>query len=189
MAFEKPLKQDGVDFVRVHKAAVLCSGADAIGIAISCETGVTFFLYHGFLQHADVRLNGLGINSGKQRVDLASDLDVRYAALSEDIGQHIASGTVHAIDGDLEIGLCDLVEISELRDCGDVRRLEVCLLNFCGHGFWHGAGPDLGLNLGDDGRGGGASIIRLELDAVPAPGIVAGGNHHTAGRAKVFHRV
>src|SRR6185437_10183604 len=172
MAFEKPLKQDGVDFVRVHKAAVLCSGADAIGIAISCETGVTFFLYHGFLQHADVRLNGLGINSGKQRVDLASDLDVRYAALSEDIGQHIASGTVHAIDGHLEIGLCDLVEISEFRDSGNVRRLEIYFFNFCGGAFRHRAGADLSLNLSDDGRGGGASVTGLELDTVPAPGIV-----------------
>ncbi len=51
--------------MRVHKAAVLGDGADAVGIAIGDETGVAFLAHHHLLRLGHVRLDGLRVDARK----------------------------------------------------------------------------------------------------------------------------
>ena len=85
-----------------------------------------------------MRLDGLGIDAGEQRVYVSADLYVLNAVLGEDAGQHVAAGAVHAVDAELEAGAGDSVEISKLRDRGDIRLFEVGRLDrsllAAGHG-------------------------------------------------------
>src|SRR5437763_2027453 len=54
---------------------------------------------------------------------------------------------------------------------------------------WRCARTQLSLDLFDNGRRGGAAVPSFVLDAVPRPGIVARRDNHSAGSAKMFHRV
>src|SRR5262249_60887845 len=69
------------------------------------------------------------------------------------------------------------------------RRSEICFLDFCRPAFRHGSGGDIVFVLLDDARRGRTAIGSFELDSVPVPGIVAGGNHHSAGGAQVLDRI
>ena len=68
------LEQDGVDFVRVDEVAVLVGGADAVGVAVGAEAGVAVVGDGGFAEGADVRLDGLGIDAGKERIGIGADV-------------------------------------------------------------------------------------------------------------------
>jgi hypothetical protein len=64
-ALEHPAEQDGEDFVRVDEVAVLVGGADAVGVAVGAEAGLAAVGHDCLTQCADVRLDGLRIDSGK----------------------------------------------------------------------------------------------------------------------------
>ena len=83
-----PLQQDGKDLVRIHKAAVFRRCSDSVGIAIGNESRVAFLLDHDFAG-AHVRLNGLRVDSRKERIDLTANLHMLDAGF-EDIRQHVA---------------------------------------------------------------------------------------------------
>ena len=70
-------------------------------------------------------LDGLGIDSGKQRIQFLADGDVLNAAVLENLRQHAASGTVHRVDRKLELCLGDEIKIGKPADGLDVCRLEV----------------------------------------------------------------
>src|ERR1700674_569351 len=110
---EQPLEQDGVDFVGIHKTAVLGDCADAVCVAVRHKARMAFLFYNGPLQHAYVRLDRLRINSRKQRVDFAPDLHVLNSPLAENIGENVAPRAVHAIDGELETGVNNFVEVGD----------------------------------------------------------------------------
>ena len=136
-----------------------------------------------------MRQDGLRIDSRKQRVHLAADLHMRDAALLEYLCEHVAPRAVHTVDSEFEIGAGDLLQIGKFADGVNVGRLEVGFFDFCRAAFGHGSGMDVIFNLLDDGRRGRAAIGGLELHSIPVPGIVAGGDHHSAGGAQVLHRV
>src|SRR5690348_7297882 len=77
------------------------------------------------LRHTHMRLDGLGINSRKERIHFRPNLDMLDSALGEDAREHAASGAVHRIDQELETGRADLVEIGELFDGLDVWSFEI----------------------------------------------------------------
>ena len=82
-------------------------------------------LHHGLLQHRDVRQDRLRIDSGKQRIEFAANLNVVDPVLAEDALQHAAARAVHHVDGELEIGFLDCLQVDKILDGGDVGRLEV----------------------------------------------------------------
>ena len=55
--------------MRIDEVAMLVRRADAVGIAVGAEAGVAFVGDHRLAQRADVRLDRLGIDAGKQRID------------------------------------------------------------------------------------------------------------------------
>ena len=63
--FEQPLQQDGIDFVRIHKATVFSSRAKAVSITVSGKAGMAFFFHHNVLKRLNMRLNRLRIDSGE----------------------------------------------------------------------------------------------------------------------------
>jgi hypothetical protein len=67
---EHPTEQHGEDFVRVDEVAVLVGCADAVGVAVGAEAGLAAVGDGGFAEGADVRLDGLGVDAGKERVGL-----------------------------------------------------------------------------------------------------------------------
>src|SRR5262249_19834946 len=160
LASDQPLQEDGIDLVGVDKAAVLRRGPDAVRIAIGDEAGMALFLNYHFLQSADVRLNRLRINSRKQRVHLAPDLHMGDASPLENVGEDVAPRAVHAVDGKLEAGLGDLLQVGKSGDGMNVSRLEVGFLDLRPYSPWHGAGTNVVLNLGDDGRRGRSAVRR-----------------------------
>ena len=87
----------------VDEVAVLVGGADAVGIAVGAEAGMAAVGDDRLAESADVRLDGLGIDAGKQRVDVAADLHVVDAEAGEDIGEDGAARAVHGVDGELEV--------------------------------------------------------------------------------------
>src|SRR5581483_907374 len=125
LAFQQPLQQHGVTLVRIDEAAVFGHCTDAIGVTVGRQSSLATLTQHGFLQHGDVRLNGLGIDTGKQRVQLAANLDMVDATLAENALENASSGTVHHVDSKLEAGLANQLEIDEVLDGGDVWRFEV----------------------------------------------------------------
>src|SRR6185437_1596671 len=187
LALQQPAQQDGVDLVRVHVAAVFGDRANAVGVAIGDEAAVALLAHHRLLRFAHVRLDGLGINAGKQRVHLGANLDKVDAALGEDAGQHSASRAIHAVDEELEAGAGDPVDVGEFLDGGDVGLLEVGLGDRGRASRFGKRSIELLLDGGDDCRTRRAAVTGLVLHSIPVPGIVAGGNHHPAGGVEVLH--
>src|SRR5260370_5901390 len=101
-ALQQPAQQHGVNLVRIHEAAVFGDGADAVGVAIGNKTGVTLFADHRLLQHLHMRLDRLRIDSRKQWIDLAANLQKLDAALAEYAGQHTAPGAIHRVNSEFE---------------------------------------------------------------------------------------
>ena len=68
-AAQNPAQQHGIDFVRVDEVAIFIGRADAVGVAVGAEAGVAFVLDDRLAEGADVRLDGLGVDAGKERID------------------------------------------------------------------------------------------------------------------------
>jgi hypothetical protein len=83
LALEQPAQDDGVDLVRIHKAAILGHRTQAVGIAIGGEAGVALLLHHRFLKSRNVRKDGLRVDAGEKRIYIAANLDMLDAALFE----------------------------------------------------------------------------------------------------------
>ena len=115
LAHQQPVQQNGHAFVRIDEAAVFGHRADAIGVAIGDQAGVTFFFHNRFLQQRDVRHDRLGIDAREERIHFLADGYVANAVLVEDFRQHAAARAVHGVDGKLEIRAADQIEIGELR--------------------------------------------------------------------------
>ena len=118
-----------------------------------------------------MRLDGLRIDSRKQRIDFAANLHMLDAALLEDVRQHVAARAIHAVDGKLEVCFRDLVQVGELADSFNVGRLEIGLLDFRSFALRHGSVVDIPFNLLDDGRRCRSAIRGLELHSIPSDGL------------------
>ena len=79
LAREQPLEQHGEDLVRIDEVAVFVDGSDTVGIAVGDQAGVASVLDDGVLKSAHVRLDGLRIDAGEERVVLGANLDVVHA--------------------------------------------------------------------------------------------------------------
>ncbi len=62
--------------MRVDEVAVLVGRADAVGVAVGAEAGLAAVGDGGFAQGANVRLDGLGVDAGKERIGIGADLHV-----------------------------------------------------------------------------------------------------------------
>src|SRR5262249_20663483 len=98
LALQDPSQEDGVDLVRVDESAIFGDSADAIGVAISDQAAVALLAHDHLLGCLDMRLDGLRVNSGEERVNLAPDLHVLNAALSENARKHAAAGAIHGVN-------------------------------------------------------------------------------------------
>src|SRR6202035_4414012 len=104
-------QQNGEDLVRVDKVAILVGGADAVGVAVGAKAGVAVVGNHRLAQRANVRLDGLGVDAGEERIDVAADLHVIDTDPREDVGEDRKPGAVHGVDGKLETRLGDEIEV------------------------------------------------------------------------------
>ena len=68
---------------------------------------------HRFAQRADVRLNRLGIDPGKERIDIAAHLHSVHADAFENIRQYRPAGAVHRIYRELHSRLGNQFKIDE----------------------------------------------------------------------------
>jgi hypothetical protein len=73
LRLQHPAQQHGVDLVRVDEVAVLVGCADAVGVAVGAEAGLAAVGHDRFAEGADVRLDGLGIDAGKERVGVGRE--------------------------------------------------------------------------------------------------------------------
>ena len=112
--FKNPTEKHGVDFVRVDEVAVLVGCADAVGVAVGAEAGLAVVGDRGFAEGADVGLDGLGIDAGKERVGFGADGDVGHADAIKDVGEDRAACAVHGVDAELHAGFRDEVEVGEV---------------------------------------------------------------------------
>src|SRR5260370_32036319 len=137
-----------------------------------------------------MRLDRLRIDSWKQRIDLAANLQKLDAALAEYASQHAAPGAVTGVNGKFEAGFGNEVEIGKFCDGLDVGLLEIGLGDFGRAGsLGCSAGAQLVFDLGNNRGCGGASVLGFEFNAVPVPGIVALGHPHAASRPEVFSNI
>src|SRR5437868_209606 len=134
LALQNPAQKNRVNLMGVHKAAIFGDGTDAISVAVSDEAAVALFAHNHLLCSFDVRLDRLGIDSGKERVYVGSDFNVLDPALFEDAGKDSAAGAMHAVDQKLETRFGDDVEIGKLSDAVNVWLSEVGLCDLAGGG-------------------------------------------------------
>src|SRR5580692_9718658 len=106
--------------MRIHKAAILGDCANAVGISVSRQASIAFLLQYGFLQQSNVRLDRLGIDTGKKGIDFLPDRNKRNAALLKDSGKNSPAGAIHRIDGELELSFADQIHVGKTADGGDV---------------------------------------------------------------------
>jgi hypothetical protein len=170
---QQPAQQHAENFVRIHKAAIFGNRADAVSIAIGGQSRVAFFFYDRFLQHRDVRLNRLRIDTRKQRIHLLPDRNKRNATLLKDPRKNSASRTIHRVDGELEPGFADQIHVGKAADRGDIRRLQISFFDGRLRAFRHRANAHLFFNFFHDGGRGRPAELPFELHPIPVPGIVA----------------
>src|SRR3954470_19593689 len=68
LTLEKPAQQDRIDFVGVDIAAVFGDRADAVGITVGDKSAMAPLANYHLLRQTHMGLNGLGVNSGEERV-------------------------------------------------------------------------------------------------------------------------
>ncbi len=141
----------------------------------------------GFAEGADVGLDGLGIDAGKERIGVAANLHVVDADAGEDVGDDGAAGAVHGVDGELHAGFGDEIEIGEALDGLEIGGQEVDFGDRRGLRGPRDGLAEIGLDGGDDGGLARAAVPGLVLHAVPLRGIVRGGDHDAAGSAALAH--
>src|SRR5262249_54125527 len=126
---EQPPQQHRENLVRVDEAPVFRYSADAVGVAVCRKAGVAPFFNYNLAQLLNVRLDGLGIDSRKQRIQLLANRHVADAAILEDAGENAAPRAIHGVDRDVEPGLGDEIEIGEAADRLDVVGLQIDLVD------------------------------------------------------------
>ena len=104
-------------------------------------------------------------------------------------GKNSPAGTVHRVDRELELGFADQIHVGKTANRGDVGRLEVDFFDGRFRTLRHRTSAQLFFDSLHDGGRGGAAKLSFELHSVPVPRIVAGGDHHSARSALVFHRI
>src|SRR5581483_8219341 len=186
---QQPPQEDGIALVSVHEAAVFGHSADAVGVAVVGKAGVAALAHDGLLQHGHMRQDRLGINSGAQRVDFAADLYHVHAARTQYVPQQVPSRPVHIVNRELETRAGDGIQVGEPGNRLDIGGLQVGFLDRGSPAFRHGASANFRLDLLYHRGTRRAAEFLLELDSVPAPGIVAGSDGDAAGSADMLDRI
>ena len=189
LAFEYPAEQNRKNLVWIDEVAVLVGRADAIGVPVGAEAGVALIRDDCFAKGANMWLDRLGIDAGKQRIDVTANLHVVDADAGEDIGDESAAGAVHGVNGEFHAGVRDEIEIGEDLDSLQIRGQKIDFRNrrrLCG--------PRNGLaQIGFDGRNDRrltrAAVPCFVLHAVPLRGIVGGRNHDAARSAALAYSI
>ncbi len=172
--------------MRIDEIAVFVGGPNAVRVAIGDQAGIAFLRDDHVLAGADVGLDGLGIDAGKQRIGVGANLDEVNADPGEDAGKDARTGAIHAIDGEFESRLCDQIQIDEPLDSVEVGRDEVDLFDLRGLGGGKRL-AEQSFDLRHDRRAARASVGGFVFHAVPLRGIVAGGDHDAGGRCHLLN--
>ena len=172
LVLQHPTQQDGKDLVGIDEVAEFIRSADAVGIAIGAEARLAAVGDHRLAQRPNVRLDGLGVDAGKQRVLRATDLHVGHADAREDVGDDRQSGAIHGVDRKLHTRLGDHVEVGEALDGREVGGQKVDFLDRCGLRGARDGLAEVRFDVRDDGGLAGAAVPGLVLDAVPLGGVV-----------------
>ncbi len=189
LALQQPAQKNAEDFVRVYKAPIFRDRADAVGIAIGRQSGVTLLTHHCLLQQSNVRFNGLGIDARKKRIQFLPDGNVLNPALAENPRKNPAARAVHGVDGNLELGFANEVHVGKPANGSDVRGLEVNLFHGCLRTSRHRPSAQFLFHPFHDGWSSRPAKLPFKLHSVPVPGIVAGCDHDSTRGAVLFHRI
>src|ERR1035437_3706002 len=82
---QHPTEQDGIDLVRIDEVALIVGGADAVRVAVRAEPCVAAVGHHRLPQGANVGLDRFGVNAGKKRVGIATNLHVGHTDAGENV--------------------------------------------------------------------------------------------------------
>ncbi len=173
--------------MRIDELAVLICGANAVRIAVGAKAAVAAVGHYRLAQGADVRLDGLGVDAGEERVDVAANLHVGYADAGKNVGNDGAAGAIHRVDGEFHAGFCERVKAGKALNGFEVGGQEIDLLDCGGLRGTGGGLAQARLDLGDDRGLARPAVPRFVLDPVPLRRIVRGGNHDAAGRRALAH--
>src|SRR5207245_5153254 len=116
LAAKQPIEKDRKNLVGINEAAIFGNRPNAVGVAVGGKPSVASFSNYGFLKHADVRLDGFGIDVWEERIDLLPDRDKVNSMLLENFRDHAPSRSVHGINREFETGFRDEVEIGKVAD-------------------------------------------------------------------------
>ncbi len=183
MVLERPAEQDAKDFVRIDEVPVLVGRADAVRVAVRAQASLAAVGDHRLAQGANVRLDGLGVNAGKERIHVAANLHVRHTQAGEDFGDNRSAGAVHRVEGELHAGFFERVEAGEALDGLQVRGQEIYFLNRGGPRTPRDRLAEARLDFGDHRGLARAAVPALVLDAIPLRRVVRAGDHDAAGPA------
>src|SRR5581483_3323272 len=122
-------------------------------------------------------------------VDFAADLYHVHAARTQYVPQQVPSRPVHIVNRELETRAGDGIQVGEPGNRLDIGGLQVGFLDRGSPAFRHGASANFRLDLLYHRGTRRAAEFLLELDSVPAPGIVAGSDGDAAGSADMLDRI
>src|SRR3954468_4931453 len=188
LATQQPFEQYREYFVRIHEAAVLCHCADPVGIAICRKAGMAMLTHHRFLQHAYVRLDRLGINFWKQRINFLPNRHKLDSMIFKYLRENAAPRTVHGIDGELESGLRDQIKISKPGHRTNVSGLQINFLDVSVLSVRSRPGRGLLLDHFHNCRSRRSAELCFEFNPIPVPGIMAGCDDHSTGSSGTLDR-
>ncbi len=118
--------------MRINKVAVLIRRADTVRIAIGAQACVAMMRDRSFAKRADMRLNRLGIDARKQRINISANLHMIHADARKDVRQDRAPSAIHRVNGELHPRLRDQVQIRETLNRLQIRRQKINLFYSCG---------------------------------------------------------
>ena len=167
------------------KAAIFGDRADAVGVSVGRQAGVALLAHHVSCSMPMCGSIGSGLIPGKSGFTSCANRNVLHIRARRKIPrQNTASRAIHRIDGKLELRFRD--QIHDRRNAQTASMYgflkSTSSIAACA-AFRHRAGGKFLFDLLHDGRRRRAAKLAFELHAIPVPRIVAGGDHHAAGRA------
>ena len=189
---EQIAEDEAEDAVGINELAARVHRADAVGVAVGRQPGVPVARAHGRSQQPQVFGNWLRVDAAEARVHLVAQVDNVGSGAHEHLADRPPTRSVHGVVHDAQLPFVDDIEVDErpqmlvvgpggveLDDAlGTHRFVQVHQARRAAVGLVVGQQPlDLAVLL----RAGAAAEARLELNAVVARGVVAGGDHHAGG--------
>ena len=180
--------------MRVDEASGSINSPNAIGIAIGGKAGVSAVVRNSLLKLPDVRLHRLRVKAAKERIGPAVNL-LTANSVARAQGREIAARRAeHGICDEMKVPLRDTLQIDDRFNVLQVSLAQIAWVNGCRARRRRNAlaisrsyGGQTRFHLLNDLGSGRAAVAGLELESVPLPRIVAGGDYDRPGGLLLAH--